>query len=174
MVGVHFILTDTKVILIRITERIHSGVRPHVCDHPGCGKQFIQRSALTVHTRVHTGEKPHMCEHCTKVWSLIPYAIFGVSNPSPSHSAIQVLSRDIEGYILEKDHTNVHTSTARKHLRDVRLLLVTRVIILEQWKNQKHKPMLSLQIGHQTESRRKVYHTLKLAQIDHLQYLTVI
>jgi len=48
-------------------ERIHSGVRPHVCDHPGCGKQFIQRSALTVHSRVHTGEKPHMCERCGKV-----------------------------------------------------------------------------------------------------------
>jgi uncharacterized Zn-finger protein len=49
------------------TERIHSGVRPHMCDHPGCGKQFIQRSALTVHQRVHTGEKPHMCERCGKV-----------------------------------------------------------------------------------------------------------
>jgi Zinc finger, C2H2 type len=48
-------------------ERIHSGIRPHVCEHPGCGKQFIQRSALTVHMRVHTGEKPHMCERCGKV-----------------------------------------------------------------------------------------------------------
>jgi uncharacterized Zn-finger protein len=51
-------------------ERIHSGIRPHVCDWPNCGKQFIQRSALTVHTRVHTGEKPHMCERCGKVPSL--------------------------------------------------------------------------------------------------------
>ena len=51
----------------RSVERIHSGVRPHVCEHPGCGKQFIQRSALTVHARVHTGEKPHMCERCGKV-----------------------------------------------------------------------------------------------------------
>lgn len=50
-----------------ITERIHTGVRPHVCDFPGCNKQFIQRSALTVHARVHTGEKPHMCERCGKV-----------------------------------------------------------------------------------------------------------
>jgi uncharacterized Zn-finger protein len=48
-------------------ERIHSGVRPHMCDYPGCKKQFIQRSALTVHARVHTGEKPHMCERCSKV-----------------------------------------------------------------------------------------------------------
>jgi uncharacterized Zn-finger protein len=50
-----------------VSERIHSGVRPHVCDVQGCGKQFIQRSALTVHSRVHTGEKPHMCERCGKV-----------------------------------------------------------------------------------------------------------
>jgi len=57
----HTSLTD------RTLERIHSGVRPHVCDYPGCGKQFIQRSALTVHQRVHTGEKPHMCERCGKV-----------------------------------------------------------------------------------------------------------
>ncbi|KAG4428050.1 hypothetical protein IFR05_016465 [Cadophora sp. M221] len=49
-----------------MADRIHSGVRPHVCDHPGCGKRFIQKSALTVHNRVHTGEKPHMCERCGK------------------------------------------------------------------------------------------------------------
>lgn len=50
-----------------LAERIHSGVRPHVCDFENCGKQFIQRSALTVHQRVHTGEKPHQCERCGKV-----------------------------------------------------------------------------------------------------------
>ena len=59
-----FLLTSRANVM---TERIHSGVRPHVCDYPGCGKQFIQRSALTVHARVHTGEKPHMCERCGKV-----------------------------------------------------------------------------------------------------------
>ncbi|OQV03274.1 hypothetical protein CLAIMM_08338 [Cladophialophora immunda] len=50
-------------------ERIHSGDRPHTCNHPGCNKSFIQRSALTVHVRVHTGEKPHLCGHCGKPFS---------------------------------------------------------------------------------------------------------
>ena len=71
------ILLDTVSVTINIyllltnppTERIHSGIRPHVCDFPGCNKQFIQRSALTVHQRVHTGEKPHQCERCGKVGS---------------------------------------------------------------------------------------------------------
>ena len=76
--------TDDGSILNPLTltpsiERIHSGVRPHVCEHPGCGKQFIQRSALTVHSRVHTGEKPHMCERCGKVW-LCSYAKYDCAN----------------------------------------------------------------------------------------------
>lgn len=54
-------------------ERIHTGVRPHFCPHPGCNKKFIQRSALTVHERVHTGEKPHTCEKCSKVCLLCSY-----------------------------------------------------------------------------------------------------
>lgn len=61
--------TSSQTLADALKERIHSGVRPHVCDYPGCGKQFIQRSALTVHSRVHTGEKPHMCERCGKVCS---------------------------------------------------------------------------------------------------------
>ncbi|EPQ62033.1 Bgt-5036 [Blumeria graminis f. sp. tritici] len=77
-------------------ERIHSGVRPHVCEHPNCGKQFIQRSALTVHMRVHTGEKPHMCERCGK-----RFEFFGQA------------SKNTLGTTLTR-HQNHHTGTVEE------------------------------------------------------------
>jgi hypothetical protein len=61
-------LTKTnRTSMLTLIERIHSGIKPHACDFPKCGKRFIQRSALNVHIRVHTGVKPHVCERCDKV-----------------------------------------------------------------------------------------------------------
>lgn len=97
-------------------ERIHSGERPHSCDFPGCDKHFIQRSALTVHKRVHTGEKPHKCQSCDKVFIMqIPCCNRSIANVVIcSPSAILALLHAIEGFILEKGHTNARCQPARR------------------------------------------------------------
>jgi len=108
------------LLLILYVERIHSGIRPHVCDYPGCNKQFIQRSALTVHARVHTGEKPHMCERCGKVSVDRMEYTFDTKLTDvvySSHSATLVLWQGIVESTLENDRTNVHMRIVRRPLR---------------------------------------------------------
>lgn len=120
------------ILLIRYVERIHSGVRPHMCEHPGCKKQFIQRSALTVHARVHTGEKPHMCERCSKVILSTRHTLDDTDWLVCSLLAIPVLLHGIVAYILVNDPTSVHLQIVKRHLRGVPLWLAIRTIILVQ------------------------------------------
>ena len=100
------------------SERIHTGVRPHVCDYPGCDKQFIQRSALTVHARVHTGEKPHMCDTCGKValaliFLFVSFTDFRAPN---SHLATQAPWPGTVGYTRGNAPTSALMQTVRRRL----------------------------------------------------------
>ena len=106
-------------LLMRVIERIHSGVRPHVCDYPGCGKQFIQRSALTVHSRVHTGEKPHMCERCGKVRRRVLrfHVASNMLTASFSPSATRRLLPVTAESTLAKDPTSAPMPIAKRLLR---------------------------------------------------------
>jgi hypothetical protein len=134
-------------------ERIHSGVRPHVCDYPNCGKQFIQRSALTVHQRVHTGEKPHMCERCGKVchhrltwFSHLTLLFF-------SHSVTQVLWLGIVAFTLERDHTSAHMPTARRRSPGELHSPVTRITIQVLSRKQPQLPRLRWQTGRELSTK---------------------
>lgn len=51
--------------------RIHSGIRPFVCDNDGCGQAFTFRSGLFQHRALHHDtEKRHMCSYCGKKFSV--------------------------------------------------------------------------------------------------------
>lgn len=110
-----------------LAERIHSGVRPHVCDFENCGKQFIQRSALTVHQRVHTGEKPHQCERCGKVCFCLGTQHESKLTVKYSPSVTAALSRAIVVSTWEADLTSALMPIAKRRLLVAPLSPATRV-----------------------------------------------
>ncbi|KAG9352385.1 hypothetical protein JZ751_020798 [Albula glossodonta] len=49
-------------VQMQVHERSHTGDRPYLCDHMGCGKKFATGYGLKSHIRTHTGEKPYRCQ----------------------------------------------------------------------------------------------------------------
>ncbi|KAI5481629.1 zinc finger, C2H2-type domain containing protein [Pseudohyphozyma bogoriensis] len=91
--------------------RIHSNDRPFKCSWPGCQRDFIQRSALTVHFRVHTGERPHECEHpgCDKA--------FSDSSSLARHRRIHTGKRPYKCHVASCLKTFCRKTTLTKHLK---------------------------------------------------------
>jgi hypothetical protein len=51
---------------LQIHKRTHTGDKPHVCDWPQCGLRFTQRGNLITHQRRHIEDKPYPCSICGK------------------------------------------------------------------------------------------------------------
>lgn len=49
---------------LKIHKKIHTGVKPFVCNFFQCGRAFVTKSTLESHLRTHTGEKPYQCSFC--------------------------------------------------------------------------------------------------------------
>jgi KRAB domain-containing zinc finger protein len=62
----HLLQVSHKNSLLSLCERIHTGIRPHVCEI--CGKSFAENCKLQEHFLTHTllGGKPFKCEYCGK------------------------------------------------------------------------------------------------------------
>lgn len=50
---------------LKIHRKIHTGLKPFVCDYPNCSRAFVTKSTLESHIRTHTGEKPFQCGYCS-------------------------------------------------------------------------------------------------------------
>ncbi|XP_041972499.1 zinc finger protein 2 homolog [Aricia agestis] len=56
-------------------EREHVGLKPHACEHAGCGKRFYKKCDLTIHQRYHTGERPFVCDVCGRGFPHVSHLI---------------------------------------------------------------------------------------------------
>ena len=55
-----------KAIHVR---KAHTGERPFVCSHEGCGRAFHSSGDLKSHERTHSGAREHICGTCGKALS---------------------------------------------------------------------------------------------------------
>ena len=54
---------------LEIHTRAHTGAKPFVCREPTCGQRFSQLGNLKTHERRHTGERPYHCDVCGKTFA---------------------------------------------------------------------------------------------------------
>jgi hypothetical protein len=54
---------------LEIHTRAHTGIKPFLCKEPNCGQRFSQLGNLKTHERRHTGERPYHCDICFKTFA---------------------------------------------------------------------------------------------------------